>query len=160
MSALIKENLGMTVLDSACTKTVTGETWLNLFIDTLTEEDKKLVNIRPSDMNFRSGDGIEVNSTEILKFTAVVGTKKVMIEANIVKHDIPWLLRRASMKRTQMVFDFKTGTANVLGNKVNLLCTSSGHYCFPLTNLLLQDKPIYKSINCFTYTESETTFKI
>ena len=52
MSALIKETLGMAVLDSACTKTVTGEIWLNLFIDTLTEEDKKLVNIRPSDMNF------------------------------------------------------------------------------------------------------------
>ena len=53
MSALIKETLGMAVLDSSCTKSVTGETWLNFFIDTLTEEDKKLVNIRSSDMNFR-----------------------------------------------------------------------------------------------------------
>ena len=82
MSAMIKETLGMAVLDSACTKIVTGETWLNLFIDTLTEEDKKLVNIRPSDSYFRFGDGIEVNSTEIVKFPAVTGTKKVMIEAN------------------------------------------------------------------------------
>ena len=142
MSALIKETLGMAVLDSACTKSVTGETWLNLFIDdTLTEEDKKLVNIRPSDMNFRFGDGIEVNSTEIVKFAAVIGTKKVMTEANIVKNDIPLLLSQASMKRAEMVLDFETDTAEVLGNKVNLRCTSSGHYCLPLTNLLLQDKP-------------------
>ena len=43
-------------------------------------------------MNFRFGDGIEVNSTEIVKFLAVIGTKKVMIEASIVKNDIPMLL--------------------------------------------------------------------
>ena len=85
MSALIKETLGMAVLDSACTKTVTGETWLNLFIDTLTEEDKKLVNIRLLVMNFRFGDGIEVNSTEIVKFPAVIGTKKVMTEQILSK---------------------------------------------------------------------------
>ena len=85
MSSLIQKTLGMAVLDGACTKTVTGETWLNLFIDTLTEEDKKLVIMRPSDINFRFGDGTEVNSTEIVKFPAVIGTEKVMIEANIVK---------------------------------------------------------------------------
>ena len=118
MSALITESLGMAVLDSACTKTVTGGTWLNLFIDTLTEEDKKLVNIRPSDINFRFGDGIEVNSTEIARFPVVIGRKKVMIETNIVSNDIPLLVSRVSMKRAQMVLDFETDTAEVLANKV------------------------------------------
>ena len=45
------------------------------------------------------------------------------------------------MKRAEMDLDFDTDTAEVLGNKVNLHCTSFGHYCLPLTNLLLQDKP-------------------
>ena len=49
-------------------------------------------------MNFRFGDGIEVNSTEIVKFSAVIGTKEVMTEANIVKNDILLLLNRDSMK--------------------------------------------------------------
>ena len=40
MSAMIKETLGMEVSDKACTKAVTGETWLNLFIDNLTEKIK------------------------------------------------------------------------------------------------------------------------
>ena len=40
-------------------------------------------------MNFQFGDGVEVNSTEIVQFPAVIGTKKVTIEANIVKNDIP-----------------------------------------------------------------------
>ena len=38
MSALIKETFGMAVLDITGTNTVTGETWLNLFIDTLNEK--------------------------------------------------------------------------------------------------------------------------
>ena len=40
-----------------------------------------------------------------------------------------------------MVLDFETDTAEVLGNEVNLHCTSTGHYCLPFTNLLFQDKP-------------------
>ena len=63
----------------------------------------------------RYGDGIEVNSTETVKFPAVIGTKKVMTEANIVKNDIPLLLSQASMKRAKMVSEFKTDTAEVLG---------------------------------------------
>ena len=43
-------------------------------------------------MNFQFGDGIEVNSTEIVKFPAVIGTKKAMTEGNIVKNGIPLLL--------------------------------------------------------------------
>ena len=107
----------------------------------LTFHHKKLVNIRPSDMNFRFVNGTEVNSTEIVKFPAVIGTKEVIIEANIVKNHIPLLLSRASTKRAQMVLYFETDTAEFLGYKVNLYCTSSGHYCLPLTNLLLQNKP-------------------
>ena len=45
------------------------------------------------------------------------------------------------MKRAHIVLDFETDTAEVLGNKVNLPCTSSSHYYLLLTNLLLQDKP-------------------
>ena len=160
MSALIKETLGMAVLDSACTKAVTGETWLNLFIDTLTEEDKKLVNIRPSDMNFRFGDGIEVNSTEIVKFPVVIGTKKIMIEQNIVKNDIPLLFSRASMKKAEMVLDFETDTAEVLGNKSR----SSLHFFWSLlfaTDKVTSSKqPKQLCINCFAYIKSETTFTI
>ena len=60
-------------------------------------------------MNFRFGDGAEVNSTE-----TVIGTKKVTIEANIVKKYILLLLGRTSMKRGQMVLDFETDTAEIL----------------------------------------------
>ena len=78
MLALTKETLQRAVLDRACTKTVTGETWLNLFIDTLIEEDKRLVNIRPSDMNFQFGDGVEVNSTEIVQFGVEVNSTEIV----------------------------------------------------------------------------------
>ncbi len=40
MSTLVKETLGMAVLDSGCSKTVVGKQWLELYIDTLDEKDK------------------------------------------------------------------------------------------------------------------------
>ena len=40
METLIGETLSMTVLDSGCTKTVCGETWLNCYLKTLSDEDK------------------------------------------------------------------------------------------------------------------------
>ena len=40
METLIGEMLSMAVLDSGCTKTVCGETWLNCDLETLSDEDK------------------------------------------------------------------------------------------------------------------------
>ena len=41
MEILIGETLSMAVLDSGCTKTVCGETWLNCYLETFSDEDKK-----------------------------------------------------------------------------------------------------------------------
>ena len=42
---LVKECLGKALLDSACTKTVCGATWLNMYLDTLHGDDKALVEV-------------------------------------------------------------------------------------------------------------------
>ena len=65
---------------------------------------------------------------------------KVFIEANVVKNELPLLLSRQSMKRAEMIIDFSNDTVNVGGKDIiELTCTSSGHYCLPLTRLLLHD---------------------
>ena len=75
-----------------------------------------------------------------MKFPAVIGMKKVTIESCIVPNEIPLLLSKASMKRAEIVLDFLQDTAMVLGDSVDLVCTSSGHYCIPLTNMLINDQ--------------------
>ena len=53
MGTLIIETLSMAVLDSGCTKTVCGETWLNCYLETLSDEDKKLLHVEDSNSFFQ-----------------------------------------------------------------------------------------------------------
>ena len=64
MTTLVRESLGMGILDSACTRTVTGETWLNVYLDTLSDSDRACVKWSKADTKFRFGDGIEVKSVK------------------------------------------------------------------------------------------------
>ena len=91
-------------------------------------------------MHFRFGDGNDVISNQVVKFPAVLGSQKVFIKANIVANEIPLLMSRSSMKKVQMIINFDDDTAQILENHVKLNCTSTGHYCIPLTKLLLSDK--------------------
>ena len=140
VSMLVKESFGMGVLDSACTKTVTGVTWLNAFVESLSDRDKSLVTYFSTNTRFKFGDGVEVCASRKVKFPAVIGRNRVMIESCVVDNDIPLLLSKASMKKAKVVLDLVTDTASVLGETVELVCSSSGHYCIPLSNLLFNQQ--------------------
>ena len=147
MTGLVKECQGKALLDSACTKTVCGDKWLKLYLDTLKDEDKDLVEVMSSDTKFRFGDGVEVTSSKLVKIPALIGHKKVMISTDVVSNVIPLLLSRSAMKNSNMVLNFVNDTVNVLGETINLQCTVSGHYCIPLSNTLLDiDSKFYNII--------------
>ena len=56
-----------------------------------------------------------------------------MLNTDIVASDIPLLLSRKSMKKTDMTFDFKNDNAIVFGESVKLITTKSGHYTIPIS---------------------------
>ena len=151
MAGLVGECFGKALLDSACTKTVCGETWMKVYLDTLDENDMKLVETLHSDSKFRFGDGIEVKSTKLMKIPATIGKKKVMINTDVVRNDIPLLMSRSAMKRSNMVLDFVNDTVQVLGDTIRLESTFSGHYCIPLTRKLLDTKIKYSNIVLHTF---------
>ena len=130
----------MAVLYSACTKTVTRESWTNAYLDTLTGKQRQHVKVIPSNVHFRFGDGNDVISDKVVRFSALLGNQKVFIEANIVANKIPLLMSRTSTKKAQMIINFDDDMAQILGNQVILTCTGTGHYCISLTKLLLSDK--------------------
>ena len=135
MKNLIGESFGMAVLDSGCTKSVTGEMWLDEYLQTLSEQDRLQVSERSNDATFRFGDGVEVTSSKLVKFPVVTGSQKFFIEADVVKNELPLLLSRQSMKRAEMIINFSNDTVNVGGKDIiKLTCTTSGHYCLPLTD--------------------------
>ena len=86
---------------------------------------------------FRFGDGVDVLSSQEVLIPVLIGAKKVMIKTSVVDNEIPLLLSKSSMKKARLILDFNSDTANVLGQDVKLHCTTSGHYCIPLTDTLL-----------------------
>ena len=88
---------------------------MNMYLDTLHGDDKALVEVLYSDKEFRFGDGVEVTSSKLVKIPALIGHKKVMIYTDVVSNEIPLLLSRSSMKKSNMVLDFVNDTVSVLG---------------------------------------------
>lgn len=53
-------------------KTVTGKTWLDIFIDALSNRDKYLVEYFSTKTAFKFGDGAEVTASRKVKLIAVI----------------------------------------------------------------------------------------
>ena len=54
---LLGECFGMVVLVSGCSKTVCGETWFNVYLDTLNHKEKDSIVEKESRTVFKFGDG-------------------------------------------------------------------------------------------------------
>ena len=92
MQQFVGETIGCAVVDSGCSKTVAGKQWLECYIDMLDQDDKQKVTRRKSNDFFTFGKGPKTPSIGKIKFPAVIGTKSIMIETDIVDADIPMLL--------------------------------------------------------------------
>ena len=60
----------------------------------------------------------------------------VKIISDVVDADIPLLLSKTAMKRAQMTLNFNNDTAEMFGKRIELLCTTSGHYHVPISRPL------------------------
>ena len=122
---LIGESLGKGVLDSACTKTVSGRTWMEEYISTLLPEVRTQVEEGVSDVVFRFGDGVEVQASAKVKIPVVIGGVKYLLDVDIVENELPLLISKQSMQKMGMKLDFQNDTAIVNGRKIPLICNIS-----------------------------------
>ena len=158
LGSLVYDTLACAVIDSGCTKTVVGRNWINLYRDTLEEDQLKMMTSERCATPFRFGDGVEVMSYEKVKIPGCIGRKRVLIEANIVNKDLPLLLSKAALKKAGAMLDFKNDKILFDNQSVDLCETKSKHYCVPLCikrRLFMGDK---KPCLVLTLTE-ETIFE-
>ena len=118
MKTLIGESFGMAVLDSGCTKSVTGEMWLDEYLQTLSEQDRLQVSERSNDATFRFGNGVEVTSSKLVKFPVVIGSQKAPPVFNEEEDYLNW-------KNDLEVWKLFTDTEKKMGPAVYL--TLTGH---------------------------------
>lgn len=131
---LMNETIGYVIIDSGCTKTVCGKTWLRTYIDTLSNREHRVVQTEQSKCNFRFGDGPTYTSTQVVIIPVIFGSHRAMLRTHVVNCEIPLLMSRQSLKRAHCQIDFVQDKVVMFGEQVPVKISRTGHYCVPLTS--------------------------
>ena len=124
------ETLNGTVLDSGCTQTLCGKTWLINYIDSLTDDNKVKVTKRRIVIAFKFGDGKLLNSLKLVTILTKIASKYINIMANVIDTELPLLLNKNAMKSGKVKIDFDNDI--IFLGKIDILFTESGHYFIPI----------------------------
>ena len=135
IQTLLNESMNAAILDSACSSTVAGKIWMKCYLDTLSEEKQQQVTRCEIETIFKFGGGTRMKSIEKVTFPCEIAGVKCRITSDVVDSDIPLLLSKPSMKAAKVTLDFENDKASILGQNIDLQCTSSGHYFVPLNEL-------------------------
>ena len=120
------------ILDSACSSTVCGQKWMNEYKNSLNSEDLKKIVVMDGKKRFKFGGGIKLKSLGSYIIPIELAGKKLSLKTDVVDAEIPLLLSKSSMKRAKIKLNTENDTADILGVKVNIRTTTSGHYCVPV----------------------------
>jgi len=137
---LMAESVGYGVLDTACTKTVAGVEWLEEYLDTLSDQDRLMVeqSERKSQSAFRFGDGAETLSIKVVDIPIFIPNRKVIIEVDIVRNKLPLLISKPQMSKLGFIIDTRKHEVRIDGvdEPMKLTTTVSGHYKMPVAQVL------------------------
>ena len=62
----------------------------------------------------------------------MIAGSNATIKTDVVESDIPLLLFKIAMKKAKMKINLEKDRCEIFGKEVELMTTSSGHYCVPL----------------------------
>lgn len=148
------ECFGSAIIDTACTRTVCGQEWLDNY--TTVSGKKNVKSMRKTEIQshrpFKFGDGKVVYSVKKVKIPAKIGNTRCNIETEVVPVNIPLLLSKTSLKRAGTVLDMEHDSAVMFNQPVKLDFTSSGHYC---VNIVDSENKCPNDDQILTTTEEE-----
>lgn len=91
------KTLNHAVLDSGCTKHVCSASWLESYLETLSEESRRKVVECSIDSKFKFEDGKTV--VQSVNIPAQIGKVEVTIKTGIINNELPLLLSKTPMKK-------------------------------------------------------------
>ena len=142
------EYTNLAILDGYCTSTVTGEKWLDCYIDSLPQTLRDTIVEETSDTMFRLGDGTIVTSLKKVTIPSEIGGYKCTIETDVVANEIPLILSRKSKNRAKIEIDSKNRTALIFGKEVQLQISPAYHLCVPIGQVIISlDEIKYASMS-------------
>ena len=156
---LMTEAAHAAVLDSACTKTVAGCAWRDMYIESLSAKEKKQVRFLPGGTNFKFGGGNSIKSEGRIQFPCTIAGQKTTITTDVVDSDIPLLLSKPDMKRLGFKLNMTDDSLEVNGNKIELDTTSSGHYYVSLKECEVGVENVHMMMEQKSHDEKEKMIK-
>ena len=110
-SKLMKEAVDYGILDTACTSTVCGIEWLDMYIKGLTSEERTKIKEENSESTFRFGDGRVYESLKKVVLPIKIAGIEWGIKTDVVECYIPLLISKKSMKKAHMKINLENDTA-------------------------------------------------
>ena len=124
----------MILLDSGCTKTVCGEQWLKFYIDILSDDCSSRIITEKSETLFKFGDTKVIKSNKRLKIPVIKAGVRVLLNTNVINHNIALLLSKEAMRNADTKTDFQHDTVHIFEKKTDIVFSSTGHYCIPIND--------------------------
>ena len=145
--------MGQAIVDTGCPYTVTGESWLKSYINTLSRKDRQSIRTYTSTNKFRFGSGMVYPSECHLVIPIYVGHYRYKLEVDVVKCNVPLLLSRETLKRAKAKIDIELSSICFLGVNIPLSISSSGHLCLQISRPLdYSDKETQKVLSRVLFT--------
>ena len=133
MNHFIGKTLNAVVLDSGCSRTVCSQSWLNCYIESLSEEDQDQLQEKESSTRFKFGDGSLVHSLKNVIIPVSIGGCKIKIATDVVPNEVSLSLSKELMKKARTTTDFESDEVTMFGQTVDLKFTQTGHYAVPIS---------------------------
>ena len=89
-----------------------------------------------SNSKFRFGNPTVYNSIHKVTIPATIGSKNVLISADVIDLDIPLLISKDAMKKSNTVINFRQDNVQMFGETIRVRFTSTGHYCVCLNKYI------------------------
>ena len=146
-----KETFDKMIVDCGTTKTVAGRSWMESYIETLSDEEKENIKKEPEERFFRFGNSVRYPSTEELKIPLKLGKLETNLYVSVVEASIPLLLGKPDLKRFGFTINFEEETVFISKTFeiFALETTLGGHLALPIK----EEEPLDESI--FILTECE-----
>ena len=142
--AQLGDTFNMALLDTGCTQSVCGSSWLDIYLKTLDEDRLKGLKREKSDRSFKFGDGKIVHSIgKVILPIFLKGVRRnICVEVDIVNEELPLLLSKTSMKKSLTEIRFNgEGIEEVymFGMKQVVHLSKNGHICIPISRYYIPD---------------------
>ena len=116
------------IIDTACTKAVSGEKYFFNFMKCLDDIALNKVHVVPSRKICKFGDDRKVYSKYKAIIPAKISKTECYIQTEIVNEKIPLLLSKSSLKKVDTYKNIKEDKVRMFDQDINVCMSSNGHY--------------------------------